>query len=160
MTNHWSGNHFAFALFKKDNGDTLTDVITRDVLKDTSPTVIQLKVHRRFLRLGIKARLSIVQVVARQNHATLHKKCVAFAVLEAFVTKGNVPRSQLRKRFRTIVHQAHFKRSGTTQDVFSLSSILHTWQLNHDTVSTLLTNHRFRNAQFVNTIVQRGDVLL
>ena len=55
---------------------------------------------------------------------------------------------------------AHFEGGGTAEDVLGLGRVLHARQLHHDAVDALLLDHRLGHAEFVDAVVQRGDVLL
>jgi hypothetical protein len=76
------------------------------------------------------------------------------------VPKGTGPRPAAAARPRAVVHHAHFQRGGAAQDVLGLGRVLHAGQLHHDAVQALLLDHRLGHAQFVDPVVQRGDVLL
>ena len=104
--------------------------------------------------------MSIVQVLTGEHHTALHKNRTTFTVKILFVTEGNIALRHLSERFRRIVNHTHFERCRTTQNVLGLGRILNARELNHDTIGTLLSNNRFCNAQFVNTIVQGRNVLL
>jgi hypothetical protein len=52
------------------------------------------------------------------------------------------------------------KGCGTTPNIFRFGGVLHARQLHHDAVQALLLDDGFSHAQFVDTVVQRGDILL
>ena len=59
-----------------------------------------------------------------------------------------------------LIHHVVFEGGGGTDDVLGAGSILHTGQLNHDTLITLLLDHRFCHTEFVDPFAQGSDVLL
>src|SRR5690606_24898730 len=56
--------------------------------------------------------------------------------------------------------QAKLQVSRLTNDPLGLGRVLHTWQLHHDTVTTLPLYQRLSHAQFVHPVAQRRQVLL
>ena len=68
-----------------------TDVFAGDFLEDAGTAVVKLKVDGRFLRLAVKARLRIVEIFTRKDHAALDQNRTSVTVSEAFVAKGTVP---------------------------------------------------------------------
>ena len=59
-----------------------------------------------------------------------------------------------------VIHQAHFQRGGTPQDILGARGVLHPRQLHHDAVGTLLLDHRLGHTQFIHAVAQRDQVLL
>jgi hypothetical protein len=59
-----------------------------------------------------------------------------------------------------VVDHAHFQGGGAAEDVLGLGRVLHAGQLHDDAVGALLLDHRLGHAQFVDAVVQGGDVLL
>ena len=75
--------------------------------------------------------------------------------------KGTGPAAGERGlRFRADVDQAHLERGRAAEDVLGARGVLHAGQLDHDAVGALLLDHRLGDAQLVDPVVQRGDVLL
>jgi hypothetical protein len=53
-----------------------------------------------------------------------------------------------------------FQCCRAANDVLCLRRVLHTRQLDHDTVGALLLDYRFRHAEFIHAVMQRDNVLL
>jgi hypothetical protein len=59
-----------------------------------------------------------------------------------------------------VVDHADFQGRGAAEDVLGLGRVLHAGQLHDDAVGALLLDDRFGDAEFVDPVVQGGDVLL
>jgi hypothetical protein len=57
-------------------------------------------------------------------------------------------------------HRPELEGRGRAQHAQSLVRILHAGQLHHDAVHALTSNDRLGDAQFIDAITERGDVLL
>jgi hypothetical protein len=83
------------------------------------------------------------------------------AIEEFLGAEGHGPAAEFgRAAFGALVDQAHLQRGGAAQDVLGLGRVLHAGQLHDDAVQALLLDHRLGHAEFVDPVVQRGDVLL
>ena len=117
--------------------------------------------HCRFLALAVKARLRVGQVLTGQDDLFLHNHRLAVALQETLGAKRHGRVAQLsRTGFGAFIDHANFQRGRASQNVFRLGRVLHAWKLHHDAVGALLLNHRFGHAEFVDAVVQGGDVLL
>ncbi len=161
---HRRGDHFALALFDQQDGHALADVLARHVLEDARAGGVQREVHRRFLGLVVEAGLGVGQTLAGQHHLLLDQQRPAAALDVVF---GADRRLALRGLFHDrrvapvlVIDHADFQRRGAAEDVLGLGGVLHARQLHHDAVGALLLDHRLGHAQFVDPVVQRGDVLL
>src|SRR5687768_1996005 len=56
--------------------------------------------------------------------------------------------------------QTHFKAGGAPENVLGTRGILNARELYHDALRTLLLDDRLRDAELVDAIAERGDVLL
>src|SRR5678816_3137593 len=65
----------------------------------------------------------------------------------------------LEARLAAIVDHAHLERRGAADDVLGLGRVLHAGQLDDDAVGALLLDHRLGDAELVDAVVQRRDVL-
>src|SRR5690606_10175371 len=155
-----SRHHFTHAIFKQHNGHALVDVVAGNVAENPRALVIQCQVDGGLLGLRISAGLGVLQVFTRQDDLTTQQQGGAATFGVALQTKGHGARIQRGNSSRGVLHHTQFQRGGTTQNFLGLGYILHTGQLHHDAVGTLLLNHRFGHAQLVDTVVQSGDVLL
>ena len=61
---------------------------------------------------------------------------------------------------RVLVHQPHFECRGAAEDLLRLRGILHARELHYHAVQALLLDHGLGDAQLVDAVVQRLDVLL
>ena len=66
------------------------------------------------MRLVVKARLSVVQVVTGQDDLTFNQNVAAFTVFKALGTERNRTLRKLSQRFGTVVDHTNFKRCSTT----------------------------------------------
>ena len=114
LTDYGSRHDFALTLFKQDNGHAFADVFTSDVFENTCALSIQRQVNRRLMRLVVKARLSVVQVVTGQDDLTFNQNVAAFTVFKALGTERNRTLRKLSQRFGTVVDHTNFKRCSTT----------------------------------------------
>ena len=116
--------------------------------------------HRRFLGLAVEAGLGVGEAVAGEHHLLLHQQGRTAALGVQFVAVGHLAPQCGIQLARGVVHHADFQAGGAAQDVLGLGRVLHAGQLHHDAVRALLLDHRFGHAEFVDPVVQGGDVLL
>ena len=158
---HRGRHHLALALLEQDDGHALVDVLTCDLAENARALGVKREVDRGFLRLTIKACLCVGEVFTGQDDLFLHDHRLPGALQVALGTKRHRPLARLGSAgLGTLVHQAHLQRGGAAQNIFGLGRVLHTGQLHNDAVQPLLLDHRLGHAQFVDPVVQRGDVLL
>ena len=160
LTDHWGRHHLAVSLLEEDDRHALADVIAGHFLEDPGALVVERQIHGRFLRLGVEARLCVLKVFTGQQHAAADEHLVVLAVSEDLVTERNRAGCHLGISLRRVIHHADFERCRTAENVLSLRRILHARQLNHNAGRALLGNHRLRNAEFIDSVMQRGDILL
>ena len=174
-------NHFALAFFKQQNRHALVDIVAGDGLKLACAFAIELQIYRGAVRLLIKARAGICQVVAREQHFFFQDVDKAFAVAVGLAHKdfaaqwhgcplrfglGLVWRknSQIAVAlggmcFGAFINHADFKRSRAPQNFFGFSCVLHARELHHHAVRALLLDDGLSHAQLVDAVVQRQNVL-
>jgi len=158
--NHGGCHHFALALFKQQDRHAFANVVAGHVAEDTGAFSVQRQVHGGFLRLAVEASLGVGQVFAGQHHLAFCDDGAACAVQVALRAKGHGTTAGFGcPAFAAFVHHAQFQRGRAAQDVFGLGRVLHARQLHHDAVCTLLLDDGFGHAEFVDAVVQRGDVL-
>jgi hypothetical protein len=130
-------------------------------LEDARALGVERQVHGRFLVWPVEAGLGVGQAVAGQDDLLLDEQRLAAALQVALGAEGHRGPVPARLRApRAVVDHAHFQRGGAAEDVLGLGGVLHAGQLHHDAVGALLLDHRLGHAQFVDPVVQRGDVLL
>jgi len=154
------GDDFALALLDEQDGHALADILAGDVLEDTGAGRVEVEVYSGFLRLVVEAGLGIVQAVAGQHNLLLDQQRLATALVVELGTERRVARQCGIQGTRGVIHHADFQGRGTAQDVLSLGRVLHARQLDDDAILSLLLDHRLGDAEFVDPVVQRGDVLL
>jgi hypothetical protein len=76
------------------------------------------------------------------------------------VPNGGLPASAASSAPGRVVDHADFQGRGAAEDVLGLGRVLHARQLDDDAVGALLLDHRLGDAEFVDPVVQGGDVLL
>ncbi len=161
---HRRRNDFTLALFDEQDGHALADVFTRDILEDAGAGCVQHQMHRRFLRLVVEAGLGIGQALAGQYDLFLDQQATA-ATFDVILGAGRrlAVRGGLqggRVGAGLVIDHPDFQGGRATEDVLGLGGVLYARQLYDDAVGPLLLNDRLGNAQFVDAVVQRGDVLL
>ena len=157
----WRRDHFSAALFKQQDGHALADIFPRHILEDARPLGIQIKVDGCFLGLAVEAGLGIRQVLAGENHLLFDDHSLAVAVKKAFRAKRDSACTGFRHAaFSAFFNHADFQRGCAPQNVLGLGGVLYARQLNHDAVLALLLDHGLCYTQFIDAVVQRGDVLL
>ena len=77
----------------------------KDILGRTATLVV---------RLVVKARLSVIEVVTGQDDLTFNQNVAAFTVFKALGTERNRALRKLGQRLGTVINHTHFKRCGTT----------------------------------------------
>ena len=158
---HRRGDHLALALLEQDDGHALADVLARHVAEHARALGVQRQVHRRLLGLVVEAGLGVGEVLAGEHHLALDDDRPAVALQVTLGAEGHRPAAALRPaRLGAFVDQTHLQRGGAAEDVLGLGGVLHAGQLHHDAVQALLLDHGLGHAEFVDAVVQRGDVLL
>ena len=105
--------------------------------------------------------MRIGQVFSGEDDLLLHDQGLSAALQKPLRAKWHGSGAAFsRTGFSAFIDHAHFQRGGTAQDVFGFGGVLHARELHHNAVQPLLLNHRFGHAQFVDPVVQGGDVLL
>src|SRR5690606_5597948 len=149
----------ALALFEQHDGHATPDVVAGDVAENACALGVECQIDRGKLGLLVTPRLGILQVFTRENDLAAQEQGSAVSIFEAFEAKRHGACSQRGGGGRRIFHHTDFQRSGTTENFLSLGDVLHARQLDNDAVRALLLNHGLGHAQFVDPVVQRGDVL-
>jgi hypothetical protein len=140
---------------------SLANVVARDVPENARALGIEREVHGGFLGLAVKTGLGVGEVFTRQQHLPLDDDGAAVAFEIPLRSKGDGTGSALGgQAVGAFVHQPQLQRGGAAEDVLGLRRVLHTGQLHHDAVDALLLDHWLGHAEFVDAVVQRGDVLL
>ena len=160
---HRRGDDLALAFFDQQDGHALADALARHVLENARPRPIQGKVHRRFLRLAVESGLGIGEPVAGQHHLLFHQQRRAAALGIEFGAERHLAllgREQGGGIAVFLVDHADFQGRGAAQNFLGFGRVLHPRQLHHHAVGALLLNDRLGHAQFIDAVLQRGDVLL
>ena len=117
--------------------------------------------HRdlRLATLAVKTGTRIDNLVARHNYAVLQQVILAVTVLVQFRTGRQLAVNGILHVVFDIDRPVLQGRRGA-DNAFCRHRVLNARQLDNDAPVTLLLNNRFGNAQFVNAITQRDNVLL
>ncbi len=157
---HRRGDHLALALLDQQDGHALADVVARDVLEDAGAGGVERQVHGRLLRLVVEAGLGVGQAVAGQHHLLLDQQRLAAALVVDLGAERRVAGQRGIEGAGRVVDHADFERCGAAEDVLGLGRVLHAGQLDDDAVGALLLDDRLGDAELVDPVVQRRDVLL
>ena len=157
---HRRGDDLALALLEQQDRHALADVLARNVLDDARALGVERQVDDRLLGLRVEARLGIGEVVAGQHDLALDDQRRSAALDVTLGAERHRPVSGGRgQRLGTLVDHAQLERRGAADDVLGLRGVLHARQLDDDAVGALLLDHRLGDAELVDAVVQRGDVL-
>ena len=158
-TDHRRGDHFTLALFDEQDGHAFADVVTCDIAEDTRAGGIKRQVDSRFLRLAVETGLGVIQALTGEHDHFLDENRAATTLGIQLGGGGDITIERRLQSTRCVVYHADFQRGGTAENIFGFGRILYARQLDYDAVRTGLLDDRLGNAQFVNPVVQRGDVL-
>ena len=139
-----------FAPLDKDGRHRLIEVVARRSQHALTTSCIQRDIDRR-LALVAESGRRVDDLVTRCNDLTLQDLC------------RFLPATRIAARSRLIpglVHQPKLDGRGGRQNLVELGRVLHAGQLHHDAVDPLSLHERLGNAQLVDTIPERRDVLL
>jgi hypothetical protein len=117
-------------------------------------------VHGRFLGLVVEAGLGVGQAVAGQHDLLLDQQRLAAALDVKLGAERHLAGQRRVECAGRVVDHADFEGGGAAEDVLGLGRVLHAGQLDDDAVGALLLDHRLGDAEFVDPVVQGGDVLL
>src|SRR5690606_14123336 len=151
--------NLALALFEQHDGHAATDVVSGDIAEDACALGVEGKVDGGKLGLLVATRLGVLQVFTCQDDLAAQQQWTAVGVFEAFQAERHGASSQCRGGGGGIFHHADFQGRSTAQDLFGLCDVLNARQLDNDAVRALLLNDWLGHAQFVDPIVEGGDVL-
>ena len=144
--------------FDVHHGHAFADVLTGDALVDGRTAGIERDGNDRAGALAVEPRRRVHDIVAGVNQPVLEQDRLAVAHLVELGAGRYLARERARD-VALLVHQHDLERRRASNNTFSLGGVLHTGQLHHNAVLTLLLDHRLGHAEFVHTIIERGDVL-
>ena len=153
--------HLALALLEEHHGHGLVDVLAGDFAQVAAAGLVQAHGHGRLLVL-VEGGRGVGELLAGEDGLTPQHHRGATPLAEQVGAEGHhtVLAGQGALGLGAHVHQTGFQRGGTAQDVLGTCCVLHAGQLHHDPVGALALDDRLGHAQFVDPVVQRGDVLL
>ena len=150
-------DRLALAFLVQHDRHQLADVVARDRAHRAAAGLVQPHRNRRPLRLAVERGRGIVELVAGHDHVALQRHRRHRAVGLAL---GHGQRTAAARGHRLLVDHADLERRGAAEDLLGARHVLHAGQLHDDAVGALLLDHRLGDAEFVDPVVQRGDVLL
>ena len=156
---HRRGDDLALALLEQQDGHALAHVLARDVAEDARALGVQRQVDGGpWVWLSKPAwasvRFSPVRMTLALRRSPPSRRARGSARCRRAPGRCRVaPRASARP------DHAHLQRGGAADDVLGLGGVLHAGQLHDDAVQPLLLDHRLGHAEFVDAVVQRGDVL-
>ena len=119
--------------------------------------------HGGFIRLGVESWLCVGKPVSGKHHLLLNQKGLAVSLDKVFGSERYLASSGCRKTVCShafLVDQADFQTRSAPEDVLRLGGVLNARKLHDDAICALLLNQGFCDAEFIDTVMQRGDVLL
>src|SRR6266852_343133 len=150
-------NRFALAPLDEDDGHEMAEIFPRNTQHHAAAGGIQIYRNGRLLML-VERRPSAGEAVPGQENLffCLHvgHRAVSLAFGEDVHVEGAVG------THRVLVHQPHLERRGAAEYLLRLRGILHSRELHDHAVRSLLLDHGLCDAQLVDAVVQRLDVLL
>ena len=137
------------------------DVLAGDFAQVAAAGLVQAHGHSRLLVL-VEGGRGVGELLAGEDGLTPQHHRGATPLAEQVGAEGHhaVLAGQGPLGLGAHVYQPGFQRGGTAQDVLGACRVLHAGQLHHDPVGALALDDRLGHAQFVDPVVQRGDVLL
>ncbi|SBP87233.1 hypothetical protein THIARS_50481 [Thiomonas delicata] len=160
-THHRRGHDLGAVAVDQHHRNTLADVGAGDVAENARPSRIEREKDGGFVVLRVETSLRIGEIFAGEQHVLLHHQGIARAVIQLLVAgRHRTAARQRRLGFRAVVHQAHLQRRRAPQDVLGARRVLNARKLDHDAIAALLLDDGLGHAEFVDAVVQGGDVLL
>ncbi|MND93574.1 hypothetical protein D3C80_857630 [compost metagenome] len=138
-------------MLNEDHRHAATNVTAGRTTHQLATMTIQTDVHL-WATLLVEAGLGIGHLITGDDQATLNgRRTTTFTELEGF---GG------RFRSTRLGTQTELQVGRFTEDTLGFGSVLHAWQLDHDAVGALALYQRLGNAQLVDAVTYRGQVLL
>ena len=167
------GDDFRLAFLDQQHRHAALDRVARGVAHEARALTVELDRHHRPLVPLVEGRSGFGEALAGDDDLFGNQQRllgIAVLLVKQFGPERNVAVDRGLDLRRIIVARrgiagmrldhAYFEARGAAENILGARGVLHARQLHHDALGALLLDDRLGNAQFVDAVSERRDVLL